>query len=63
MCNFFHCGVQEGKKKDVSFQTAIRLQCSGSSVSRDNQGCCASQKFVPSIQNNSKERFLAVGTA
>lgn len=24
--------------------------------------CCASQKFVPSIQNNSKERFLAVGT-
>lgn len=24
--------------------------------------CCANQKFVPSIRNNSKERFLAVGT-
>lgn len=24
--------------------------------------CCASRKFVPSIRNNSKERFVAVGT-
>lgn len=62
----FICGilsywsVQEGKKKKVSFQAVIRLQCSGNGVSSTIKCCCARWKFVPSIWNNS--RSLAVGT-